>query len=61
MVFLQACDECVHELLDSMDDLADLIDGATLNITEISVGYLAFVRLNRLNNSIAELQVIGLW
>ena len=51
----------MHELLDSMDDLEDLIDGATLNITEISVGYLAFVRLNRLNNSIADLQVSALY
>ncbi len=50
-------DECVHKLLDVCGELSEKIEGITINITDISVGYLAYRRLNRLNESIQDLQV----
>ncbi|XP_041484164.1 laminin subunit alpha-like isoform X1 [Lytechinus variegatus] len=51
----QPCDECVHLLLDIVEEMAGDLDEADRNLTGITVGVVAFQRLNQLNQSIHDL------
>nr|XP_054772039.1 laminin-like protein epi-1 [Lytechinus pictus] len=53
----QPCDECVHLLLDIVEEMAGDLDEADRNLTGITVGVVAFQRLNQLNESIHDLIV----